>query len=130
MTGVELPADYSNIFLIMFSMIGFVAFMRTITVTNLNDSRLFRLMNFTGNWNKGKMKRGREPHWSGFWMLRKCGFIKPGEWQCNCGRPKCWKAECETFGELCKGVGGTNGTLPIHPLPDRKAAVAHTKAQS
>jgi hypothetical protein len=54
-----------------------------------------------------------------------CGFTKPEEWQCCCG-----KIKCEAFGELCKGVGGTGGVVPAHPKPDRRAAVAHTKAKS
>ena len=54
-----------------------------------------------------------------------CGFTKPQEWQCCCGNRK-----CETFGNLCEAVGTTDGALPAHPKPDRRAAVAHTKAKS
>ncbi len=65
----------------------------------------------------------RRPHLKKDTQL--CGYIAPEKWECNCG-----KAKCETFGNLCKVVGATDATPPVQPLPDRKAAIAHTKGKS
>ncbi len=64
-----------------------------------------------------------------------CGFIRPEEWECNCGQRK-----CKTFENLCEAVRaladfgkhlkGTDATPSVQPLPDRKAAIAHTKGKS
>lgn len=146
MIGVELPADYSNVLIIVGVMLGFVAFMKTITVTDLNDSKLFKLMGIV-NRLVGRKEKLAERRMGlelgvrpGFFSMRLamwnlwphlkededlCGFIKPGEWQCMCG-----KLKCETFGNLCEAVGGVDATPPVQLLPDRKAAIAHTKSKS
>ncbi len=151
MTGVELP-DYGMIYGILIGVItvAVAAWIRKGTPSKKDNGLLKILENLlrapsclesTNDQLEAMKKRalsraqakpGKLSTRLAMWNLRShlkedvdlCGFIKPGEWQCRCG-----KAQCETFGKLCEAVGGVDATPPVQPLPDRKAAIAHTKAK-
>ena len=128
MIGVEVP-DFSGVFVLMCIIITLAVWI-CLCVPPLRN----KFANFINSFTRKDEKRSLDNMESRLkntqygTVQRKspnCGFLKPGVWFCNCG-----KVECEAFGELCKGVGGTNGTVPTHPKPDRKAAIKHTKAKS
>jgi hypothetical protein len=48
-----------------------------------------------------------------------CGFVKPGVWGCRCG-----DLECSSYLNL---FGGTMTDEPAHPVPNRRAAIAHSR---
>ena len=123
MTGVELP-DYSGVYVFVCIVIALAATICAATPA-VRDSKLFNY--FTRRDEKRSLDNmeGRLKNVQYGTPIPKspnCGFLKPGVWFCNCG-----KVECEAFGKLAEAVGATDGTPPVHPKPDRKAAIEHSR---
>jgi hypothetical protein len=203
MTGVELP-DYSILYWIAVGVWSLATSVWILTRTKGRDSKYLKSINdFLDALLKNKTNESKAEYHArnrmeerirakfkrpgkiskrlAMWNQRPhlkedahlCGFTEPGVWQCRCG-----KLKCETFGNLCKAVGGTDATPPQkcglrnpgewecncggglsgacdarmrfnagmealgsdmtpvppspteQPMPDRKAAIAHSKAKS
>ncbi len=123
MTGVEVP-DYSWLWDFAFLTMSIVAALAyaAMRAKDKMESRL-KIMQHKPRISKRLASWGLRPRLKEDSDL--CGFSKPGEWLCRCG-----KTNCTTFGKLCESVGATNATPPVQPLPNRKAAIARTKAKS
>ena len=137
MTGVEVP-DFSGVFVFMCIVIALAAMIYGYTPA----LRRSRLINYFTRQDEKRSLKDMEGRLKGVQHgtaqpKPNCGFIKPGQWFCNCGKAKC-KAfgefrdvmEARTWARRVPSCPPPDGTPPPHPKPNRRAAIEHTKAKS
>jgi hypothetical protein len=128
MIGVEVP-DYSGVYVFVCIVIALAATIAAATPA-LRNSRFINY--FTRQDEKRSLdnmeSRMKSVQYGTPQPKPNCGYIRPGEWFCNCGKIECkaFEATLETVKrgheEIAKGAGP-------HPKPDRKAAIKHTKSK-
>lgn len=147
MTGVEVP-DFSGVLVFVCLVIAVAAMLWTATRSD-TDIKLSKIIDdLSLHWlrkdkfrkaeklAKEKMEDPRGCDHTGDELCKRedrknmqydsrCGYIGPGKWECNCGKIQC--AAFEDFGAVFEP---TDGAPPVHPLPDRRAAVEHTKGKA
>lgn len=124
MQPVEVP-DYSGLFAAVSIVLAVATVICALTSTKADN----KILNFLKSVSFFFLQKNNVTSGNKMYVAM-CGFKVLGKggvptWECNCGN-----LNCEDFEKLAKAVGGTDATPPVHPVPDRRAAVAHTKAKS